>query len=127
MIDYELSSSTGLDFSSQMHQKQGLPPIPAILLSAPPASCAQASYPLWIVQEPFDLDTLLTTVKQAELWLETRRAERSCHPLKEERKTTRTPTASFSVAMRILSWGFLCGLILAPVSRFLLRSLLGCL
>jgi CheY-like chemotaxis protein len=70
IIDYELSSGTGLHLYDQIQQQSAFPPIPGILLSAPLASCALEPRPLWVVQEPFDLDTLLAAVKQAVHWLE---------------------------------------------------------
>lgn len=79
MIDDELAGGTGLHFSDQIQQQNAFPPIPGILLNAPPASCALEPRPLWVVQEPCDLDTLLTAVKQATLWQEVQSPERSCH------------------------------------------------
>src|SRR5258708_2550065 len=76
IIDYELSSDTGLHFYDQIHQKNAFPPIPGILLSAPLASCTLEPRPLWIVQEPFDLATLLSTVKQAALYASRQSKER---------------------------------------------------
>ena len=72
IIDYELSSGTGLHLYDQIQQQSAFPPIPGILLSAPLASCTLEPRPLWIVQEPFDLGTLLAAVRQAVRWLEGR-------------------------------------------------------
>jgi len=123
IIDYELSSSTGLHFYDQLHQKNAFPPIPGILLSAPLALYELKPRPLWIVQEPFDLDTLLAAVKQAALSASRQSAEQSCYPLKEGNTTMKTKVTPFFSAARILCWGCVCGLTIAPVSGLLLRSL----
>lgn len=36
----------------------------------------------------------------------------------------RTKVAAFFSAAQILSWGFFCGLLIAPISSFVLRSLI---
>ena len=124
IIDYRLSSSTGLHFYDHLHQKNAFAPIPGILLSAPFASGELEPRPLWVVQEPFDVDMLLAAVKQAVLSASCQSADPSCHPLKEGNTTMKTKVTSFFSAGRILFWGCVCGLTLAPVSGFLLRSLL---
>jgi CheY-like chemotaxis protein len=86
IIDYELSSSTGLHFYDQIQQHNAFPPIPGILLSAPLASCELEPRPLWVVQEPFDPDTLLAAVKQAALCASRQNAEWSRPLLKEGNK-----------------------------------------
>jgi CheY-like chemotaxis protein len=124
IIDYELSSSTGLYFYDQLHQKNAFPPIPGILLSAPLVSDELESRPLWIVQEPFDLDTLLAAVKQAALWREAQSAGQSCHTPRERNTTMKTKAASFFSTARILSWRFVYGLMMALVSGLLLLWLI---
>ena len=124
IIDYELSSSTGLYFYDQLHQKNAFPPIPGILLSAPLASDELESRPLWIVQEPFDLDTLLAAVKQAALCASRQSAGQSCHTPRERNTPMKTKAASFFSTARILSWGFVYGLMMALVSSLLLLWLI---
>ena len=124
IIDYELSSGTGLHFYDQIQQQNAFPPIPGILLSAPLASCELEPRPLWVVQEPFDPDTLLAAVKQAALCASRQNAEWSRPLLKEGKKTMKTKVTFFCSAVRILSWGFVCGLLIAPVSSLVLRPLL---
>lgn len=65
IIDYELSNMTGLQLYDQIHRSGVFPPLPGILLSAPLRSEEVAPRPLWIVQEPFDLDTFFASVTQA--------------------------------------------------------------
>ena len=67
IIDYELSNTTGLQFYDQIHRSGVFPPLPGILLSAPLRSEEVAPRPLWIIQEPFGLDTFFASVTQAML------------------------------------------------------------
>jgi len=46
------------------------------------------------------------------------------HTPKEENKTMRTRAAAFFSAAQILSWGFVCGLLIAPISNLVLRPLI---
>lgn len=68
IIDYELSGMTGLQLYDQMHQGQAFPPIPGLLLSAPFPTSELGPRPLWTLQEPFDLQIFLATVKQVVLF-----------------------------------------------------------
>lgn len=68
IIDYELSGATGLQLYDQMHQGQAFPPIPGLLVSAPFSTSELGPRPLWILQEPFDLQIFLATVKQVVLF-----------------------------------------------------------
>src|SRR5260370_19672329 len=90
MIDDERSCGTGLHFYDHIQQHNAFPPIPVILLSAPLASRELEPRPLWLVQEPFDLDTLLTAVKQAARYASRQRAEWSRPLSKEGHKTIST-------------------------------------
>src|SRR5258708_21652379 len=117
IIVYRFPRVTVLHFKDQLKQTMLFPPIRGILLSAPLASCELEPRPLWVVQEPFDPDTLLAAVKQAALCASRQNAEWSRPLLKEGKKTMKTKVTFFCSAVRILSWGLVCGLLIAPLTR----------
>ena len=124
IIDYELSSITGLQLYNQIHQASKFPPIPGILVSAPLLLEEVGPHPLWIVQEPFELDTFFAFVRRALLVSSRQRTEVSLHRLKEVILIMRAKGTSLLSALHVLSLGFFCGLVSIPLAGLLLRSLI---
>jgi CheY-like chemotaxis protein len=124
IIDYELSHTTGLQLYDQIHQTRMFQPIPGILVSAPFLSEEVKPRPLWIVQEPFDLDTFFASVRQAILVSSPQSAKVSSKQLKEVMTFMRAKQSSLLSAVHVLSLGFFCGLLLIPLGGLLLRSLI---
>lgn len=83
LLDYELSGMTGFQLYEQILRESHRQPLPAILVSAPLLVKERELRPLWIVQEPFDLDTLLACIEQALRFASLRRTEGSVHRQKE--------------------------------------------
>lgn len=124
IIDYELSDTTGLQLYDQIHQACSLPPIPGILVSAPLLPEEVEPRPLWIVQEPFDLDTFFASVRQAILVSSCKEGKVPLNRLKEVMTIMRTKRSSLLSAGRVLSLAFFCGLLLIPLGSLLLRFLI---
>lgn len=63
IIDYNLSEMTGLELYQRLQSKGEY--VPCILLSAPSSLVDDLKhYPLWNLQEPFEIDDLFKTVKE---------------------------------------------------------------
>ena len=83
IIDYEFPGVTGMQLYERLQAKNEY--IPCIFLSPPRSLVAWDDHPLWQLQEPFDIDDLLTCVKDA--------LQHTCHippaPWENQIQTTR--------------------------------------